>query len=375
MAMETNTAMPTSIRPIERPQGPQTSGVQRRGGVTTSPFAPRTDVSLQNSVSDVANLLSKIASTKEEATNELSPQLQKLIDSIMKQSFSLESTLAEGLGTTLENQRFAIDQMFTLSRMLHQMGTLSEQGRPAALNDEMQTLLSNFRELVATEEGGDMTPIMLHKLAFEVLDGKTAEELPDMLRFMLSPQGMQSAVVPPQGESDAFAFMKKLMDFFMPRPGADGSAPAPEQGAPQTMQNTQTGATPQNGQPAQNAQAGTAPQNGQPTQNTQTGTMPQNGQPTQNAQTGTMPQNGQPAQNAQTGTMPQTGQPAQNAQTGTMPQNGQPTQNAQTGTMPQNGQPTQNAQTGTMPQNGQPAQNAQTGTMPQTGQPAQNTQA
>ena len=79
MAMETNTAsMPTGIRPIERPQGPQTTGIQRRGGVTTSPFAPRTDVSLQNSVADLANLLSKIASTKEEAMDELSPQLQKL---------------------------------------------------------------------------------------------------------------------------------------------------------------------------------------------------------------------------------------------------------------------------------------------------------
>ena len=125
--METNTAsMPTGIRPIERPQGPQTSGVQRRGGVTTSPFAPRTDVSLQNSVADVAGLLSKISSAKEEAMDQISPQLQKLIDNIMKQSFSLDATLAEGLGTTLESQRFAIDQLFTLARMLHQMGTLSE---------------------------------------------------------------------------------------------------------------------------------------------------------------------------------------------------------------------------------------------------------
>ena len=78
--MET-TAMPTGIRPIERPQGPQTTGVQRRGTPSASPFAPRTDVSLQNSVSDVANLLSKIASTKEEAMDKISPQLQKLIDS------------------------------------------------------------------------------------------------------------------------------------------------------------------------------------------------------------------------------------------------------------------------------------------------------
>ena len=188
--METNTAsMPTGIRPIERPQGPQTSGVQRRGGVTTSPFAPRTDVSLQNSVADVAGLLSKISSAKEEAMDQISPQLQKLIDNIMKQSFSLDATLAEGLGTTLESQRFAIDQLFTLARMLHQMGTLSEQGTPAALNDELQTILSNFKELMTDGEGKDMEPTMLHKLAFEVLDGKQAETLPAMMQFLLSQQG------------------------------------------------------------------------------------------------------------------------------------------------------------------------------------------
>ncbi len=227
--METNTAsMPTSIRPVERPQGPQTSGVQRRGGVTTSPFAPRTDVSLQNSVADVANLLAKIASSKEEATDDLSPQLQKLIDNIMKQSFSLESTLAEGLGTTLESQRFAIDQLFTLARMLHQMGTLAEQGRPAALNEELQTLLSNFKELMTDGEGKDMEPTMLHKLAFEVLDGKQAESLPAMMQYLLA----QTGTVPQpaaQPESDAFGFMKQLMDYLMPRPGAGEGTEAPAQ--------------------------------------------------------------------------------------------------------------------------------------------------
>lgn len=231
--METNTApMPTSIRPVERPQGPQTSGVQRRGGVTTSPFAPRTDVSLQNSVADVAGLLSKIASTKEEAMDQISPQLQKLIDNIMKQSFSLESTLAEGLGTTLESQRFAIDQFFTLARMLHQMGTLSEQGTPAALNDELQTILSNFKGLMTDGEGKDMEPTMLHKLAFDVLDGKQAESLPAMMQYLLAQTGTAPQLAA-QPESDAFGFMKQLMDYFMPRPGGGTEVSQQEQGTAQ----------------------------------------------------------------------------------------------------------------------------------------------
>ncbi len=230
MAMETNTAMPTGIRPIERPQGPQTTGVQRRGAPASSPFAPRTDVSLQNSVADVANLLSKIASTKEEAMEKISPQVQKLIDSIMQQSFSLESTLAEGLGTTLESQRFAMDQMFTLARMLHQMGALAEQGKPAALSDEMQAVFSNLKELLATKDGKDLAPTMLHKLAFEILDGKQADELPEMMQFLLAGQGMSAAVVA-QPESDAFGFMKQLIDYFMPKPDNEETPTAHQQGA------------------------------------------------------------------------------------------------------------------------------------------------
>ena len=231
--MET-TAMPTGIRPIERPQGPQTTGVQRRGTPSASPFAPRTDVSLQNSVADVANLLSKIASTKEEAMEKISPQIQKLIDSIMKQSFSLESTLAEGLGTTLESQRFAMDQMFTLGRMLHQMGSLAEQGKPAALSDELQAVFAGVKEMMETPEGKDLAPTMLHKLAFDVLDGKQAEDLPEMMQFLLAQQGASMpAAMAAQPESDAFAFMKQLMDYFMPRPGADETVSTQERGAQQ----------------------------------------------------------------------------------------------------------------------------------------------
>ena len=233
--MET-TAMPTGIRPIERPQGPQTTGVQRRGTPSASPFAPRTDVSLQNSVSDVANLLSKIASTKEEAMDKISPQLQKLIDSIMQQSFSLESTLAEGLGTTLESQRFAMDQMFTLARMLHQMGSLAEQGKPAALSDELQAVFAGVKEMMMAGEGKDMAPTMLHKLAFDILDGKQADELPEMMQFLLAHQQGASMPAVEQPESDAFNFMKQLMDYFMPRPDARKTAQTQEQGTRQGEQ-------------------------------------------------------------------------------------------------------------------------------------------
>ena len=293
--MET-TAMPTGIRPIERPQGPQTTGVQRRGTPSASPFAPRTDVSLQNSVSDVANLLSKIASTKEEAMDKISPQLQKLIDSIMQQSFSLESTLAEGLGTTLESQRFAMDQMFTLARMLHQMGSLAEQGKPAALSDELQAVFAGVKEMMMAGEGKDMAPTMLHKLAFDILDGKQADELPEMMQFLLAHQQGASMPAVEQPESDAFNFMKQLMDYFMPRPDARKTAQTQEQGTRQGEQSqmseeaaahseaeTTQGrlTTEQNGETAQKGEEAAAKSGDNTAKAAQEGTAPE-----QNAQTG-----------------------------------------------------------------------------------------
>ena len=305
--METNTAaMPTSIRPIERPQGPQTSGVQRRGTPASSPFAPRTDVSLQNSVADVANLLSKIASTKEDAMEKISPQVQKLIDSIMQQSFSLESTLAEGLGTTLESQRFAMDQLFTLARMLHQMGSMAEQGKPAALNDQMQALFAGLKEMLATEEGKDMAPTMLHKLAFEVLDGKQADDLPELMQFLWASQGTSGAAATAiQPESDTFGFMKQLMEYFMPRPSAEEMSQSQQQGTQQGAAQSQTpeSAT-QTAQGKQSAQTETTAQR-MPEGNEAKGTPLQNAETTAKAA-----QDGQ-KNVARDGTVPQ-----QNAQAG-----------------------------------------------------------
>ena len=367
--METNTAsMPAGIRPIERPQGPQTTGIQRRGGVTTSPFAPRTDVSLQNSVADVASLLSKIASTKEEATNELSPQLQKLIDNIMKQSFSLESTLAEGLGTTLESQRFAIDQFFTLARMLHQMGSLSEQGTPAVLSDELQTLLSNFKDMMTTGEGKDMEPTMLHKLAFDVLDGKQAETLPAMMQFLLAQQGTapQLAV---QQESDSLGFLKQLMDYFMPRPdkGAEvsrkepGTAQEPAgQGAADGSEEPGTASEAQNGAETQN----TAFARSVPGRNAAQGNAAPQQAPNEAGENASMKPQGE----VREGTEPQQPQ-------GAAAQNGaENTENAKQAQQPQQGQQTQQAQQSQQAQQPQQAQQTQQPQQSQQAQQGQQTQ-
>ncbi len=104
MPMETNsTTMPTNIQPVQRPRPGAPTTITRRGDSGGSPFAPRTDVNIKNSVSDMAGILAKVSENQESTTESLSPQLQKLIDNIMKQSFSLESTLANGLGSSMES--------------------------------------------------------------------------------------------------------------------------------------------------------------------------------------------------------------------------------------------------------------------------------
>ena len=171
MPMEAGSAaMSTTIQPIQRPrEEPGTSGNIRREGAATSPFAPKTNVNIQNSVANMAGILAKISSSQEGSMESLSPQLQKLIDNIMEQSFSLKTTLAEGLGSTVESQRFSVDQLLVLSRMLGQLGALAEQGVTNPLDDRLEALFMDLKQFFRQTDGLGLEPALLHKLAFELL--------------------------------------------------------------------------------------------------------------------------------------------------------------------------------------------------------------
>ncbi|MBQ7515416.1 MAG: hypothetical protein IJS96_03970 [Schwartzia sp.] len=218
MPMETNsTTMPTNIQPVQRPRPGAPTTITRRGDSGGSPFAPRTDVNIKNSVSDMAGILAKVSENQESKAEALSPQLQKLMDSIMQQSFSLESTLANGLGSSIESQRFAVDQMLTLSRLLGQLGSLAEQGVTNPLDSGLEAVLANFREMIGKSDSGALEPALLHKLAFQLLDTKTAEDLPDELKFLLL-QGTQTAPANSEMNTESLGFLKQLMQYFMPSP-------------------------------------------------------------------------------------------------------------------------------------------------------------
>ena len=384
------TAMNVGVRPIDRPQSAGgTEGVSRRGdgGSSSAAFSPKTNVSIQSAVDDMAGILAKISSNQSEAVDKMPQDLQKVIQNVLKQAFSLEETMGQGLGSTLESQRFSMDQLSALSRMLSQLGAMAEKGMPVEVSDEMRALLSNLKALVTTENGGALEPVLLTKAAFELLDNKSFTELPkevQALLLTLQPQGQAAAMQADEGSS--MGFLKQLVQYFMPRP-ASGEAPA-NQPQSQQGQNAPQGQAAPNGQQAggapqqasQNAQAGQPQAQGQPANQPQA----QQGQQAANQPQGQNAPQGQAAPNGQqAGGAPQ--QAGQNAQTGQPQAQGQPANQsqAQQGQQAANQPQGQNAPQGQAAPNGQQAdgapqqagQNAQTGQPQAQGQPANQPQA
>lgn len=240
--MPMETSMNIGIRPVDRPQSTgSTEGVSRRedGGGSSAAFSPKTNVSIKNAVDDMAGLLSKIASNQTEAVDKMPEDLQKVIQNVLKQAFSLEETMGQGLGSTLESQRFSMDQLSALSRMLSQLGNMAEKGMPIEVSDELRALLTNLKAMVSAESGSSLEPVLLTKAAFELLDNKSFSELPkevQELLLALQPQG-QTVAMNPGGES-SLAFLKQLVQYFMPRPAAEsGQAQQNQQMLqPQTQQ-------------------------------------------------------------------------------------------------------------------------------------------
>ena len=289
--------MNVGIRPVDRPQAPGAAeGVGRRGdgGGSSAAFSPKTNVAIQNAVDDMAGVLARIASNQTEAVDKMPADLQKLIQNIMKQAFSLEETLGQGLGSSLESQRFSMDQLSAFSRMLTQMGKMMDKGMSFEVSDTMQALLTNLKNMVSSENNTAFEPVLLTKAAFELLDNKSFAELPkdvQQLLLALQPQGMAQPVM--AGESSSMNFLKQLVQYFMPRPAAGGdvqTGTAPQGNMPQGQMPQGQGAMGQ-ANPGQ-AMAQPATEQAQPAQ-----TFGQSGQ--------TAPaQSGQPGQNL-------TGQPLQ----------------------------------------------------------------
>ena len=214
--METNVSSATGIQPSQRTNTTNKSGiVGRDGGGSSSGFAPRTNVSIANSVNDMAGILSKVSDLKSEMTSAVPKEIQQMIDNIMKSSFTVEASIGEGVGSSLASSRFSSEQLMVLSRLLGQMSELSSKGELEGVSDELKVLLSAVRDMAVKE--GVPSAAMLNKLAFQLLDGKGTDELSQVMQLLLGQAAGQQGVVQQDAEDDGLNFLKQLVDSFFPK--------------------------------------------------------------------------------------------------------------------------------------------------------------
>ena len=291
------------VRPVApAPQSNSDNNIRRTPGTSdASGFAPETKVSIRSAIKDMAGVLAQINNVSADFEEQMPQKMKDVVDNIMRQAFSLDETLAQSLGSTLESQRFSVEQLRTFSRMLAQMGNLLEKGGEAGTNDTLTALLKNFKTLLS-DEGNGTEPVLLTKAAFMLVDDLPMEQLPPRMQrlFAALQQPYQGELVP---NREGMGFLRQLLQYFMPQTKG-GNAVTPMPGQPQMTQN---GQAQQPGQ-AQMAQIGQAQQPGQ-SQTQRNGQYSMAGQPQQND--GSLSGQSYPA--SQTGSQMDAGRYAQQA--------------------------------------------------------------
>jgi len=234
MAMETNAAGVNNISPVERTQPISNSTVNNKkvGDQASSPFQPETHVTVENSVANMLNVLSKAATETADGTQKIPVELQKFINTLLQNSFSIDSSLSEGLGSVLQSQRFTLDQLNGVAKILDQLGTLVEMDQSNVLPDDLKTLLSNLTQLDGNN-GKTLNSVNLMKLAFQLLEGKSVEDFPAQLQLLL---GNSNSSMPdlPQAETEGLGFLKQLVKMFLPTPSATNPSSQNQQNMGQT---------------------------------------------------------------------------------------------------------------------------------------------
>jgi len=253
MEANTTTASPVIPAASQISQGRTTESVQSRGdqGDSSAAFSQRTNVSIETAIDHMADVLSKINGRQQTNVQQMPQELKEVIQNMIRQSFSLETTLSQGLGSTAASQRFSTDQLTTLSRMLNQLGTMSEEGSAPQVSDDLAALLTGLKTALAKEAGGTFEPIMLTKAAFQLLDTGNAELLPKDLQTFLSQlnaQGTASTAVSGSAGGNSLTFLNQLVQLLMPRDAVSSAQPTVngrmQEGSAQTFsQNAANGQT------------------------------------------------------------------------------------------------------------------------------------
>ena len=246
MEANTTTASPVIPAVSQISQGKTTEAVQNRRdqGDSSAAFSQRTNVSIETAIDHMADILSKINGCQQTNVQQMPQELKELIQNMIRQSFSLETTLGQGLGSTAASQRFSTDQLTTLARILNQLGAMAEtdsSGIPR-VGDDLAALLTGLKTALIKEAGGTFEPIMLTKAAFQLLDTGNAEFLPKDLQTSLSQlnaQGSASASLSGNAGTTSLSFLNQLVQLLMPRDAASTAQSMPtngsmQEGTPQT---------------------------------------------------------------------------------------------------------------------------------------------
>lgn len=214
------------VRPALRPQAPGgVDGVTRREDEGSAEgFRPQTNVAIENAIDDMAGVLSKIATSENEALSGMPQDLQKVLQNVLKNAFSFDETLAEGLGSAMESQRFSMEQLSSMARTLTQMAALAEKGYDVGISDELQTLLKDLKDHITASDGGKaLEPVLILKESFELLNGKDLEELPQVLKQMIAQMQIGNLTMQAPSESmSSFSALKQLIQYFMPQGASSG---------------------------------------------------------------------------------------------------------------------------------------------------------
>jgi len=220
VSMEANTTTASPVIPAasQISQGRTTESVQSRGdqGDSSAAFSQRTNVSIETAIDHMADVLSKINGRQQTNVQQMPQELKEVIQNMIRQSFSLETTLSQGLGSTAASQRFSTDQLTTLSRMLNQLGTMSEEGSAPQVSDDLASLLTGLKTALTKEAGGTFEPIMLTKAAFQLLDTGNAELLPKGLQTFLAQLNAQgSASASGNAGANALTFLNQMVQLLI----------------------------------------------------------------------------------------------------------------------------------------------------------------
>ncbi|MGM9540445.1 hypothetical protein [Anaerovibrio sp.] len=252
MPTNVNTAVGPSIQPAGRTAETKTDRIAiNKDGGSSSAFAKQTDVKFTNSVDNMSAVLDKVANSRLGTEAVLPKQLQQMINNVVRNAFSLESSLGEGLGSAMASERYSIEQLTTLGRIFQQLGSMAEVNAASSgqlagmqdsggvmageLTDALQVMMANIRNLVGegilSGNSGNLELVQLNKLAFQLLNSGSTEGMPgDFVRLLqqLSGQLMAAGQAPQAAvqEDGAAGALKQLIDVLFPRPLTAGNSSA-----------------------------------------------------------------------------------------------------------------------------------------------------